>query len=127
MSCGRIKDISSSNAPDANEFISFCQSYPARPANIFSLAVRENAPCIATGVSAPQGAAVCDRAVYLTTNRTITLTGDNIRLQKDKNEITGKKIIIHQNTGEITVEGDPDSRVNAIFHPENDAQYFDFK
>lgn len=85
---------------------------------------------VATGnviIELTDGTAVCDRAVYLAHKKTITLTGENTRLQKEKNFITGKKITIYQDTGQIIVDGNSDARVNAIFQPETDAQYFDLK
>lgn len=85
---------------------------------------------VATGnvtIELSEGIAECDRAVYLTKTKTITLTGKNTRIQKEKNFITGKKIIIHQDTGQIIVDGSSDTRVNAVFQPETDSQYFDLK
>jgi len=85
---------------------------------------------VATGnviIELSEGIAECDRAVYLTKTKTITLTGKNTRIRKEKNYITGKKITIYQDTGQIIVDGNSDARVNAVFHPETDAQYFDLK
>jgi len=85
---------------------------------------------VATGnvtIELQDGTAECDRAEYLIKTKTITLTGKNTRIRKEKNYITGKKIIIHQDTGQIIVDGNSDTRVNAIFHPETDTQFFDLK
>lgn len=85
---------------------------------------------VATGnvvITLNNGLAECDRAVYLTKTKTITLTGKTVRLLSEKNNITGKKITIYQETGQIVIEGNSDTRVNAFFEPENDAQYFDLK
>lgn len=85
---------------------------------------------VATGnvtIEMEDGTAECDRAVYLTETKTITLTGKNTRIRKEKNYITGEKITIHQDTGQIIVDGNSDARVNAVFQPKTDTQYFDLK
>jgi len=85
---------------------------------------------VATGnvtIEMKDGTAECDRAVYLTKTKTITLTGKNTRIRKEKNYITGEKITIHQDTGQIIVDSNSDARVNAVFQPETDTQYFELK
>ena len=85
---------------------------------------------VATGnvtIELKDGTAECDRAVYLTETKTITLTGKNTRIRKEKNYITGKKITMYQDTGQIIVDGNSDTRVNAVFQPKTDTQYFDLK
>lgn len=62
--------------------------------------------------------AKCDQAVYLTSTNSLTLTGEETRLQSENSYITGNKIIIYQNTGQIIVDGSDDKRVNAVFQPE---------
>jgi lipopolysaccharide export system protein LptA len=62
--------------------------------------------------------AECDQAVYDTPSNSLVLTGEETRLQSKNSFITGNKITIHQNTGQIIVHGNDDKRVNAIFQPE---------
>lgn len=69
------------------------------------------------GIRMADKQAHCEQAVYLAPSRTIILTGENTRLQIQGNMITGEKITIHQDTGQIIVEGGK-SRVSAIFQPE---------
>jgi lipopolysaccharide export system protein LptA len=63
--------------------------------------------------------AECENAVYNTKTNMIILTGDHARVLSGKNYITGEKITICQNTGQITVDGNTENRVNAVFNPEN--------
>lgn len=62
--------------------------------------------------------AECDQAVYDTPSNSLILTGEETRLQSENSFITGNKITIYQNTGQIIVHGNDDKRVNAIFQPE---------
>lgn len=58
--------------------------------------------------------ATCDKAVYRTATEILVLTGDSVKIKSETNSITGNKITFNQKTGEITVDGDPAQRVNAI-------------
>lgn len=59
--------------------------------------------------------AVCDNAAYTPDSGLIVLTGGNAEIKSDKNHINGKKITINRNTGEITVVGSAQKRVEAVF------------
>jgi len=71
--------------------------------------------------------ATCDQAVYQTSTRSMTLTGENTRIQSGDNYITGNTVTIYQDTGQITVDGNDTKRVNAIFQPEDKSMTTDFK
>ncbi|RJP94939.1 MAG: hypothetical protein C4518_02135 [Desulfobacteraceae bacterium] len=71
--------------------------------------------------------ATCDQAVYQTSTKSMTLTGDNTRIQSGDNYITGKTVTIYQDTGQITVDGNDTERVNAVFQPEDKSIATDFK
>lgn len=71
--------------------------------------------------------AKCDKAVYLTSANSLILTGKEARLQSENSYITGNKITIYQNTGQITVDGSDDKRVNAVFQPEEKNSITDLK
>lgn len=60
--------------------------------------------------------AKCDQAVYQTETQTLTLTGEKVAVMSESNSITGDKITFNQKTGQITVDGTPEQRVNAIIH-----------
>ena len=60
--------------------------------------------------------AKCDQAVYQTETQTLILTGEKVTVMSENNSITGDKITFNQKTGQITVDGTPDQRVNAIIH-----------
>ncbi|SLM27432.1 Putative organic solvent tolerance protein OstA (modular protein) [Desulfamplus magnetovallimortis] len=60
--------------------------------------------------------AFADHAIYRTADQTLVLTGDSPRVETDDSYITGKKIILDQLTGKITVEGDGARRVEALFN-----------
>jgi lipopolysaccharide export system protein LptA len=62
--------------------------------------------------------AQCEKAVYLTSTNSLTLTGEDVRLQSEDSYITGNKITVFQNTGQIVVDGSNEKRVNAVFQPE---------
>lgn len=63
--------------------------------------------------------ALCDQAVYTAETKTIVLTGEDTRIQSGTDYITGKKITIDRNKGRITVDGNSDQRVNAVFAPQS--------
>jgi len=71
--------------------------------------------------------ATCDQAVYLTSSNSLVLTGEETRLQSGNNFITGNKITIFQNTGQIIVNGSNDKRVNAVFQPDSQNSINDLK
>lgn len=62
--------------------------------------------------------AECDKAVYTADSNLMVLTGREVRLQSENNFITGNKISIYQDSGQITVDGNDEKRVNAVFQPE---------
>jgi lipopolysaccharide transport protein LptA len=62
--------------------------------------------------------ATCDQAVYVAATNLMVLTGTEVRLQSDINYITGTKITIYQDSGQIMVDGSNGKRVNAVFQPE---------
>ena len=62
--------------------------------------------------------ALCDQAVYIAATNSMVLTGKAVRLQSQTSYITGSKITIHQDSGQIIVDGDDGKRVNALFQPE---------
>jgi lipopolysaccharide transport protein LptA len=60
----------------------------------------------------------CDQAVYLTNSNSLVLTGEETRLKSENSFITGNKITIYQDTGQIIVDGSEGKRVNAVFQPD---------
>lgn len=60
--------------------------------------------------------AKCDQAVYQTETQTLILTGEKVAVMSENNSITGDKITFNQKTGQITVDGTPEQRVNAVIH-----------
>ena len=62
--------------------------------------------------------AQCEKAVYLTTSNSLILTGEESRLQSENSYITGNKITVFQDTGQIIVDGSNEKRVNAVFQPD---------
>ena len=71
--------------------------------------------------------AICDQAVYQTSTKAMTLTGENTRIQSGDNYITGNTVTIYQDTGQIIVDGNETKRVNAVFQPDDNAMATDFK
>jgi len=71
--------------------------------------------------------AKCDKAVYITSTNSLILTGEEARLQSENSYITGNKITIDQNTGQIIVDGSDDKRVNAVFQPKEKNSITDLK
>lgn len=61
---------------------------------------------------------LCDQAVYVAATNSMVLTGKEVRLQSQTSYITGSKITIYQDSGQIIVDGDNGKRVNAVFQPE---------
>jgi len=71
--------------------------------------------------------ATCDQAVYQTSSQSLTLTGENTRIQSGDNYITGNTVTIYQETGQIIVDGNDTQRVNAVFQPDDKNMTTDFK
>jgi lipopolysaccharide transport protein LptA len=69
----------------------------------------------------------CDMAVYLTNSNSLVLTGEETRLKSGNSFITGNKITIYQDTGQIIVDGSDNKRVNAVFQPDEKNSMTDIK
>lgn len=61
--------------------------------------------------------AYCEQAVYKTKTKSLTLCGEDTRIQSEDNFISGEKITIYQLTGQIVVDGSDEKRVQAVFQP----------
>lgn len=74
---------------------------------------------IATGsviIDFQDSTAYCEEAVYTAKDELLVLTGDTARIEGRGSVITGRKITLNQNTGEVVVNGDnDDGRVEAVF------------
>ena len=64
--------------------------------------------------------ASADQALYTSTDQKIILTGESPRVTTGESYITGKKIILFQNSGKVIVEGEKDKRVEALFDSKDD-------
>ena len=74
---------------------------------------------IATGnvtIEMEEGVAKSDKAEYETKTKKLVLTGENSRIKSGSNYVTGTKITLYRETGQITVEGDKKKRVEAVFY-----------
>ncbi len=71
--------------------------------------------------------AQCEQAVYILDNQSLTLTGDDTRIESAGNFISGEKITFYQNTGQIIVDGSENKRVNAEFQPDKKTSISDLK
>ncbi len=77
---------------------------------------------IATGnveYTAGERKAFADKAVYTTEDEILILTGKAPRLITGKSHVTGKKITLFRNDDRAIVESDGQTRVQAIFNPED--------
>jgi lipopolysaccharide export system protein LptA len=63
--------------------------------------------------------AFADKAVYTTQDEILVLTGESARLITGKSHVTGKKITLFRNEDRAIVESVGDTRVQAIFNPED--------
>ena len=75
---------------------------------------------IATGnvkLSTEKYTAETDRAEYDLKTQVLVLIGDSSTLKSNRNILTGSKIIVDRNTGQMSVESDPQERVKAVFYP----------
>lgn len=61
--------------------------------------------------------AYCEQAVYMTETKSLTLSGEDTRIQSEGNLISGEKITIYQLTGQIVVDGSDEKKVQAVFQP----------
>ena len=62
--------------------------------------------------------AYSEKAVYTAQTGELVLSGQNTRIESKTNYIDGEKIVWNRNTGEITVIGGTDKRVEAVFESE---------
>ena len=79
---------------------------------------------VATGnvkIRSEQYSADAETAEYDTTSMTIILSGEDSKLFKGKNSITGSKIILYRKDGRVKVEGSKDKRIKAVFYSEGKA------
>ncbi|MFO7837955.1 MAG: LptA/OstA family protein [Desulfosalsimonadaceae bacterium] len=58
--------------------------------------------------------ATCEKAVYRTKTQRLVLTGESVKIKSEGNLISGGKVTFNRKTGEITVDGDTEQRVNAV-------------
>lgn len=65
--------------------------------------------------------AVSEQAVYISAERKLVLKGPGSKVTSGQNEIVGSKITYYRDDGRVTVEGDDQNRVKAIFHSDQDA------
>jgi lipopolysaccharide export system protein LptA len=64
------------------------------------------------------------KAVYMTKNGMLILTGKDARITNKQNYITGSKIIFNRSSGNVKVIGKPDRRVKAIFFTKDQSSEF---
>ena len=79
---------------------------------------------VATGnvkIRSEQYSADAEMAEYDTASMTIILSGEDSKLFKGKNSITGSKIILYQKDGRVKVEGSKNKRIKAVFFSEGKA------
>lgn len=60
---------------------------------------------------------IADEAVYINEKQIIILSGPNTKFISGNNSISGEKITIHIETGQIRIEGTKKNRVEAIIYP----------
>jgi len=63
--------------------------------------------------------AVSEKAVYITMDKILILTGPNASISDKDNSISGEKITLYRNEGKIKVEGGLKNRVKAVILPGN--------
>ncbi|MGM0452118.1 MAG: LptA/OstA family protein [Thermodesulfobacteriota bacterium] len=66
--------------------------------------------------------AYSQKAVYTTHNSEVVLSGPGTRIESENNFIDGEKIIWNRRTGEMTVIGGTDKRVEAVFESDSQLQ-----
>jgi len=62
------------------------------------------------------GVAYTDQAVYMAETGIIVLTGPQTKVTSDRNSITGDKITVYRNDDRMSVVGNPNQRVEAVFY-----------
>ncbi len=79
---------------------------------------------IATGnvkISSEQYNAEAEKAEYDTAAMTVILSGENTQVISGKNSITGSKITLNRNSGQVRVEGSGTKRIKAEFYTKDNA------
>ncbi|MBF0469530.1 MAG: lipopolysaccharide transport periplasmic protein LptA [Desulfamplus sp.] len=64
--------------------------------------------------------AFADKAIYTASDQKIVLTGNAPKVMTGESYVTGKRIILFQNSGKVIVEGTKDKRVEALFNSKDD-------
>ncbi len=59
--------------------------------------------------------AFCEKAIYTTSDGLLVLSGERVVVKEEGGSITGKKVILNRDTGEIIVTGKNGSPVEAVF------------
>lgn len=67
-------------------------------------------------ITSPEYNINADRAEYDIKTEIATFTGKEVRVEQDKNLITGTKITLNRAKGHINVESGSDQRVKAVFY-----------
>ncbi len=64
--------------------------------------------------------AVTEKAVYITSEKLLVLTGQNSTVTSEGNSISGEKITVNRANGRVRVEGGTGNRVKAVILPGKD-------
>ncbi len=75
---------------------------------------------VATGnvrINMDDGVAVTEQAEFISETSTFILSGENSKVVRGNNSISGSKITLYRKDGRITVEGGTKKRVEAIIFP----------
>lgn len=59
--------------------------------------------------------AVAEQAVYITETKVLVLSGSNSKITSGNDSISGEKITLYRENGQINVESGAEKRVNAVF------------
>ena len=73
-------------------------------------------------ISTDKYLAETDRAEYDPDTRVLVLEGKNSTVKSGKNILTGSKITIDRKDGQMTVDGNPQNRVKAVFYSNEESQ-----
>lgn len=71
-------------------------------------------------ITSPEYNINADQADYDIKTEVATFTGKEVRVEQDKNLITGTKITLDRAKGRINVEGAPETRVKAVFYTDGE-------
>lgn len=113
---GQVRAIQDNTEITTDRLILFYKSKKGRPENKGDSNIERIEAHGHVRIMFDNRVAVSDQAVYITSERKLTLEGPGSKVTSGQDEITGSKITFYRGDGRIALEGDAKNQVKAIIH-----------